>query len=1200
MKLKIITYISIIIVYILITFDSYAQLNVSTGNTANYYVQNVLLGSGVSVSNITFTGNSEQIGEFSNGNTTTLGLDRGIVLSTGNVTNIPQSGGSQASTDEGTPGDNQLNSLAGATTNDAAILEFDFYTEANHVEFRYVFGSEEYPEFVNSGYNDAFAFFISGPNPNGGTYSSYNIALIPGTSTPVTIDNVNDYTNSQYYIDNGNSSTIVLDGLTTVLVAQADIVPCQTYHIKIAIADAGDHIYDSAVFLEANSFNASGGGWDLSYTNSNFNVAVENCVDALAVFHRENSTNDTSFSVIIGGSATNGVDYETISTNVFIPAGQDSFVFNIHPYPDGVTEGEEDVQIIYETGCGLYDTISIPILDELTVDASFSASNTDICEGDTVTFTYTGPNAADTGVSFFWSFGANSTIISGSEAGPYQVAYNTAGDYSAQLLLLGVCDTDITSIPIHVHAIPTSSFVIQDSVICSGNSTTITYTGTGDNNDTFQWNFGPTATILSGNGQGPYELTWNNMGNNTVSLVVLGDGICPSDTTTGTVQIVPTPSPNADSNTSVCGYTYHLQGTLSSQNSICDWSTAVTPPNGSASFLDPNNPTTFVNVSINGTYQFVLHEYDTTLNCDNYDTIAITFIIPPDAPFTIDTVNCYGDSTVVQYTGVTGANSEFHWTFYGGDAPTTEGPGPIPVIWNTPGVHTVSLWVDNNGCYSDTNIQHLYVPYPLQLSLTVVSPSCHGSGNGYIASHISGGRPPFHYEWNNGSHNASIYNLTTGYYYLTVTDQGECSATASGYIEEPPPFILSVPENIWGCNHDTLTINIAATGGTYPYQFHWNTGDSTQTINVIVNGETQYSVYATDANGCQTSTQTINVHTPDTLRIKATPETDSICPGEAVPINTTITGGLSPYNVYLNNVPTYPPIIVYPTSLSHTYTITVNDVCGTTASDTVNIGVFPVPVLSFSSDTTSGCPPLTVTFNNNSANPYYQAQWIFSDSTGYFDGDRITHTFKNPGHYDVTLTVTTDKGCKTSITSNDFIEVFENPIAEFSVKPTTVTIITPEVLFINESQNNIFSHWSFGDGDSSLAENPSHSYQDTGLYEVSLYVESDKGCKDTARYLLKVNDIFTFYAPEAFTPDNDGVNEYFQVFGHNINEKTYTLTIYDRWGEIIWQGHSLKDKWDGKAKGDKKIKPGTYIWHTEFYDLLGKYHELTGKVIVIY
>src|SRR5690606_19343367 len=123
----------------------------------------------------------------------------------------------------------------------AAILEFDFIPTGDSVKFRYSFGSEEYPEYVNAGVNDAFAFFLSGPDPAGGSYTNKNVALIPGTSTPVSIDNVNAGANATYYRSNTtNTINCQFDGFTKVLYALEKVVCGQTYHIKIAIADGGD------------------------------------------------------------------------------------------------------------------------------------------------------------------------------------------------------------------------------------------------------------------------------------------------------------------------------------------------------------------------------------------------------------------------------------------------------------------------------------------------------------------------------------------------------------------------------------------------------------------------------------------------------------------------------------------------------------------------------------------------------------------------------------------------------------------------------------------------------------------------------------------------------------------------------------------------------------------------------------------------
>jgi hypothetical protein len=252
------------IILFFLPFALQAQLSVSSGYTATQLAE-ILTGSGVTITNATFINpGGVSAGVFSNGSTTNIGLDEGVLLTSGNI-NIAPGPNDQpnASYNTNAPGDTDLNGLIPSyTTYDACILEFDLASTGDHVTFRYVFASEEYEEYFCTSYNDVFAFFVDGPNPGGGNYNNYNIALIPGTTTPVSINNLgpgtcNGVNNSTYYNNNNGGATIQYDGFTDVLTAEIDLVRCQTYHFRLAIADAGDHILDSGVFLEAGSFNSN-------------------------------------------------------------------------------------------------------------------------------------------------------------------------------------------------------------------------------------------------------------------------------------------------------------------------------------------------------------------------------------------------------------------------------------------------------------------------------------------------------------------------------------------------------------------------------------------------------------------------------------------------------------------------------------------------------------------------------------------------------------------------------------------------------------------------------------------------------------------------------------------------------------------------------------------------------------------------------
>ena len=246
----------LIFVSILISGSLHAQLQVVNNPNTIQLVNNFIL-SGVSASNIAFTGAPNAIGSFTNGNSTNIGLSDGIVLTTGDlaVTPIGNISTAFASFNNSLPGDNLLGSLVGSSTYDAAVLEFDLIPVGNVLEFNYVFASEEYPEYVNSGVNDVFGFFVSGSNPSGGNYTDYNIATVPGSSLPVAIDNINAGANSSYFIDNLGAlgQTIVFDGFTTVLQAKIKVTAFSSYHLKMAITDVGDGVWDSGIFLEAKS-----------------------------------------------------------------------------------------------------------------------------------------------------------------------------------------------------------------------------------------------------------------------------------------------------------------------------------------------------------------------------------------------------------------------------------------------------------------------------------------------------------------------------------------------------------------------------------------------------------------------------------------------------------------------------------------------------------------------------------------------------------------------------------------------------------------------------------------------------------------------------------------------------------------------------------------------------------------------------------
>ncbi|MEI8203652.1 MAG: choice-of-anchor L domain-containing protein [Bacteroidota bacterium] len=460
------------------------QLAVNTSLTTNQMIQN-FVGTGVTVSNITYTGGAASRGSFSNGNTTNLGLTSGILLCTGAASTIPNPASFFMSTNLGLPGDANLNSINnGCLTYDASILEFDFIPTADTVEFKYVFGSEEYPNYICSQYNDVFAFFVNGPNPSGGNYTNYNIALIPGTNIPVSVNSVNSGTPggsynssgclslaySNYFVNNAalNGTTIAFGGFTKPLKAKCHVTPCQTYHLKIAVADGYNGLYDSGVFLEANSFSTNSFSVNTSYSNTTLgNNAVEGCSDGIISFVTQTPVSSPlTINYTIGGTATNGTDYPTIPTSVTIPVGQDSAAIIIHPVLDGITEGTETVILSVSNGCNtLLDTIYI--IDNISLHVNVGHDTT-ICQGSSANltasisggiapFTYSWNNAAGNSATVTVSPAATTTYIV------------SVSDYCASSAKDTVVVNIAPNVIINASASPTS--------VCTGQTATLTASG---------------------------------------------------------------------------------------------------------------------------------------------------------------------------------------------------------------------------------------------------------------------------------------------------------------------------------------------------------------------------------------------------------------------------------------------------------------------------------------------------------------------------------------------------------------------------------------------------------------------------------------------------------------------------------------------------------------------------------------------------
>ncbi len=378
---------------------THAQLITSTAMNPTQLVQNVLVGNGVAVSNIQYSGSTQAIGSF-DGSNSNIGLNTGILLTTGKVSIAEgpnDSGG--AGIDNNQAGYPPLSNLINDDTYDAAVLEFDFIPDSDTIRFKYVFASEEYLEYVGQNVNDVFAFFISGPGIGG----TVNMAELPNGGGIVSIDNVNNNSNSAYYIDNGTGSTspqnnnsyyVQYDGFTVVLEAVAQVECGETYHLKIAIADGGDGVWDSGIFLEANSLTSIAPISVSKSTTLNLpdNKVAEGCETVTVTVDRDpnESANALTIPIIKQGTATEGLDYTSVPNSITFAPGQTTLSFSFDIMSDAIIEGDETILIKFNQPdpCGNNNFIPLNLIIFEPSPLNVNVSDINLhCAGEQATLT---------------------------------------------------------------------------------------------------------------------------------------------------------------------------------------------------------------------------------------------------------------------------------------------------------------------------------------------------------------------------------------------------------------------------------------------------------------------------------------------------------------------------------------------------------------------------------------------------------------------------------------------------------------------------------------------------------------------------------------------------------------------------------------------------------------------------------------------
>ncbi|MDZ7741885.1 MAG: choice-of-anchor L domain-containing protein [Bacteroidota bacterium] len=859
---------------------TFAQLQVDESLTPEQMVD-LLLGGGVTASNITYKGAVVAEGRF--WGETNLGIDSGLVLTSGRATNtIGPNTNTGVSSSNGEAGDPDLTSMANDPTHDASVLEFDFIPQSSNLQFSYVFGSDEYPEFVND-FNDAFGFFISGPGING-TFSnnSKNIALIPGSDPPVyiTIDNVNNGDNNngpcmncEYYYNNTGGQTIEYDGFTKggnfwpVLRAVADVTPCSTYHIKLAVGDAVDFALDSGVFLEANSFSAVGISSQTSFSSQYLNdFAVEDCNNAQIKFSlADHAEEDFVIPLTIGGSAENGVDYDTIPDSVVIQQGYKNAYLNIVPFYDTIIEAYETVTITFNTSlCEPNDTtLVIKIYDRPDYYMEAREDTTIHCADPVELFTL-----QDGGMPpyFYNWYVAGDTVPFDTTANPLINPYNPTEFIVHQWDACG--DTLIDTV--FVDVIGPTAGVSADTSICLGDIATLTATG----GDTYLWSTGDTTQTIqvSPATETTYIVTvyddCNNTDADTVTVFVnnpqanagedvdicigesatltAGGGLSyewSTGETTQSITVIPgtdecyivyvTDACDNVASDTVCVFVNDavVANAGEDQNICFGVSTTLTASGGVEYLWSTGDESQSIEVSPEMTTTYYVTVID---GCEDEDSV--TVFVDPLPEVTANTANdllCYGDTVQLQAGGA----DEYFWSSTPAD-PSLSGQetSPNPLVSPTAPSTTYTLLGSNTetGCENTTTlIVQVKEPLVSDFNLEAISVCTGDEINVYYTGNATGAAS-FDWSFDGGTANGS----GAGPYSVSWTDSGDKTISLKVYEDgcesdssfrdikvNPTPEVDFVADTTEGCVPASFSFYDSTLSATPDANYHWEFGD---------------------------------------------------------------------------------------------------------------------------------------------------------------------------------------------------------------------------------------------------------------------------------------------------------------------------------------------------------------------------------------
>lgn len=588
--------------------------------------------------------------------------------------------------------------------------------------------------------------------------------------------------------------------------------------------------------------------------------------------------------------------------------------------------------------------------------------------------------------------------------------------------------------------------------------------------------------------------------------------------------------------------------------------------------------------------------------CSNFHNVAINEI-PQMIPqvVSVTDVDCFGEST-----------GDCQISCLGGTAPYTyqwgaiaNGTGIFTDLFPS-GAHVISI-VDDNGCQAQ---QPILVSEPAQVGIwqpLVIDVDCFGNTNGEITVFANGGSPPYSYELLGTTNFTGVFSsLPMGNHQVLIQDDNGCQfltpliSVGGPQMPISSELIESDPTCFAGFDGEIIA-NIS--GGTAPYSIVWGTVPLQN--GTIATGLPSgiYSLNVIDANGCPHQNET-TLFQPNQILV-TTNNTDEICFGQSVELNSFQQNAVSPYIIsWSNNQSGNTNLegdIVQPPS-NTIYDVLVVDANGCEGQAQLNVTVNPLPDPSFTESSVTGCDKHCVDFNINNPDPNASYVWTFGDASISFSGTSPKHCYTTDGLFTVFVKATSPEGCQDSLRKTDLININKTPTPNFSIEPGTVTFIdNPNFNFVNLSVDSDEWFWNFGDSTNTQSEDASHRYEGPGDYCVKLvaianYSTGISTCVDSIEKCVRILPLSVCYVPNSFSPNGDLINDLFTVKSSLISN--FEIMIHNRWGQKIYHSYDPENGWDGRF-GEVVSPSDVYFWTIKYRDINWGHHQLSGNVFLL-